>query len=151
MVGTYLDYLIEIIQNIDLNTLKRVVQHLREAREHNAMVFIMGNGGSAATASHFANDLGKGAKKYGGSPVRVMYLSDCIPWFTALANDDGYENIFSGQLENHLQSRDVVIVMSASGNSENLVRAVEFGKAKRALTVGIVGFDGGKLKVNLWG
>jgi len=75
------------------------------------------NGGSAATASHLANDLGKAAKRLGRTPIRAFCLTDNVPWLTAVANDDGYENVFTGQLDSHLRPGDVVIAISASGSS----------------------------------
>jgi D-sedoheptulose 7-phosphate isomerase len=119
---------------------------LRRARDRQAMVFIAGNGGSAATASHWVNDLGKGAKRSGRTPMRVLCLSDNIAWLTALANDEGYERAFAGQLENFAETGDVLIVVSASGNSPNLVKAVELAKSRQMTTIALVGFDGGRLK-----
>jgi len=101
---------------------------------------------SAATAAHWVNDLGKGAKESQRAPLRVMSLSDNVSWLTALANDEGYERVFAGQLENFARPRDVLVVLSASGNSPNLLRAVEMAHARKMITVGFLGFDGGALK-----
>jgi D-sedoheptulose 7-phosphate isomerase len=109
------------------------------------MIFIMGNGGSASTATHFANDLGKGASRSGKLPFRVISLTDNVAWLTALANDEGYEHVFVRQLENHVRKGDLVIGISASGNSRNVLRALQFAKSRGALTIGLVGFDGGKM------
>ena len=87
-------------------------------------IYLAGNGGSAATASHWANDLGKATKCPGAKPIRVVSLSEHVSWMTALANDDGYDRIFAGQLENFAVPGDVLVVFSASGNSPNLVEAV---------------------------
>jgi len=146
LAHSYFGYVTQLIQGIDLSALEQVVNNLRSARERGACVYIMGNGGSAATASHFANDLGKAAKKSGKPPIRAFCLTDNVPWLTALANDEGYENVFAGQLDNHLRLGDVVIAISASGNSPNLVRAVELAKSRGATTIGILGFDGGTLR-----
>ena len=135
-----------LLHQIDMNALERIVQHLRNARDSGATIYVAGNGGSAATASHWANDLGKATKAAGRAPMRVMSLSDNISWLTALANDEGYERVFSGQLENFARAGDVLIVISASGNSPNLIRAVELARRLDVVTIGFLGFDGGALK-----
>lgn len=134
-----------IIRAIDEEAVLRVVERLRRARDTNCTVFIAGNGGSAATASHLANDLGKAAKHASRLPFRVMGLADNASWLTALGNDEGYERVFAGQLENFATEGDVLIVISASGNSPNLVQAVELARERGVETIGFVGFDGGKL------
>jgi D-sedoheptulose 7-phosphate isomerase len=135
-----------LLHTVNLDAVERIYQVLRGARDRGSTVYIAGNGGSAATAAHWVNDLGKGAKESRRSPLRVMSLSDNISWLTALANDEGYERVFAGQLENFAKPRDVLIVMSASGNSPNLLRAVELGRASKLITIGFLGFDGGALK-----
>jgi D-sedoheptulose 7-phosphate isomerase len=135
-----------LLHQIDMNALERIVQHLRKARDSGATIYVAGNGGSAATASHWVNDLGKATKTAGRAPMRVMSLSDNISWLTALANDEGYERVFSGQLENFARAGDVLIVISASGNSPNLIRAVELARRLGVVTIGFLGFDGGALK-----
>lgn len=144
----------QVMQRINLSAVERVVQVLRLARANGATIYISGNGGSAATASHWVNDLGKATKSNGRPPMRVMSLSDNISWLTALANDEGYDRVFSGQLENFAQAGDVLVVISASGNSPNLVKAVELAQRRGLVTVGLLGFDGGMLKTmvdeSLW-
>jgi D-sedoheptulose 7-phosphate isomerase len=135
-----------MVHNIDLNAVYRIVQHLRSARDNGATLYICGNGGSAATASHWVNDLGKATKSCGRAQLRVMSLSDNVSWLTALANDEGYDRIFAGQLENFARAGDVLIVISASGNSPNLVKAVELAQTRGLITIGLLGFDGGLLK-----
>jgi D-sedoheptulose 7-phosphate isomerase len=139
----------ELVQRTDLNALCRVVQQLRIARDNGATIYIAGNGGSAATASHWVNDLGKATKACGRKPLRVMSLSDNVSWLTALANDEGYERVFSGQLENFARAGDVLVVISASGNSPNLIKAVELAKLRGVVTIGLLGFDGGALKTQV--
>ena len=134
-----------ILRAIDREAVARVVDRLCRARDANRTVLIAGNGGSAATASHLANDLGKAAKHASRHPFRVMGLADNASWLTALANDEGYERVFAGQLENFASPGDVLIVISASGNSPNLVRAVELAQTRSMETIGFLGFDGGKL------
>jgi D-sedoheptulose 7-phosphate isomerase len=122
------------------------VQILSDARDSGATIYIAGNGGSASTASHWTNDLGKSTKKHGHLPMRVMSLSDNISWVTALGNDEGYERIFAGQLENFAQPRDVLVLITASGNSPNLIQAAEYAKSRGVITVALLGFDGGALR-----
>lgn len=135
-----------LLQQIEPGALARIVQHLRRAGDRGATIYIAGNGGSAATASHWVNDLGKATKCSGEAPLRVMSLSDNMSWLTALANDEGYERVFSGQLENFARPGDVLIVLSASGNSPNLVEAVELARLRGVFTIALLGFDGGVLK-----
>ena len=141
----YLRQLQELLAQIDADALERVVARLRTARDAGATIYLAGNGGSAATASHTANDFGKATRRSGQRPIRVMCLSDNTPWLTALGNDEGYERVFAGQLENFASPDDVLIVISVSGNSPNLVQAVEVAQARGVATIGVLGFDGGKL------
>jgi D-sedoheptulose 7-phosphate isomerase len=142
----YVQASIILLNQIDLEAIERVVRILRTTRDSGATVYIAGNGGSAATASHWANDLGKATKASGQMAMRVMSLSDNVSWLTALANDEGYERVFAGQLENFAQPGDTLVVISASGNSPNLVRAVELARDRGVVTVAFLGFDGGVLK-----
>ncbi|HXG20840.1 MAG TPA: SIS domain-containing protein [Methylomirabilota bacterium] len=135
-----------LLQRVDLDAVTRVVERLRRVRDEGATVYVAGNGGSAATASHWVNDLGKTTKRSGRAPLRVVGLSDNLPWLTALANDEGYERVFAGQLENFARPGDVLVVISASGNSLNLVRAVELARNRGLFTIGLLGFDGGVLR-----
>lgn len=135
-----------LLRAVNLDAVERIYHILRGARDRGSTVYIAGNGGSAATAAHWVNDLGKGAKESLRAPLRVMSLSDNISWLTALANDEGYERVFAGQLENFARPREVLVVISASGNSPNLLRAVELGRARKLITIGFLGFDGGALK-----
>jgi D-sedoheptulose 7-phosphate isomerase len=136
----------KLLQQVNLEAIERIYQILRSARDRGATIYIAGNGGSAATAAHWVNDLGKGAKESRRLPVRVMSLCDNVSWLTALANDEGYDRVFTGQLENFAKPGDVLVVLSASGNSTNLLRAVELARARGLTTVGFLGFDGGALK-----
>ena len=129
-----------------VDSMYRVARLLSQARERRATIYIAGNGGSASTASHWVNDLGKATKTSDRPPMRVMSLSDNVSWLTALANDEGYDRIFAGQMENFARQGDVLVMLSASGNSSNLVRAVELAKSRDVLTVALLGFDGGVLR-----
>lgn len=137
----FLDELGGCLAEIDEAALERVVEVLLDAHRSGHTVFVMGNGGSAATASHFACDLQAAARS--GRRLRVLSLNDNVPLLTALANDLGYENVFSEQIATNAAPGDAVIVLSASGNSENIVRAVRTAKQHGAVTVGILGFGGG--------
>lgn len=109
-------------------------------------LYLAGNGGSAATASHWANDLETTAHRLGTGPSRVVCLSDNVSAVTALGNDEGYERIFAGRLERYAEPSDILFVISASGNSPNLLSAVELARAREIRTVGLLGFDGGALR-----
>jgi D-sedoheptulose 7-phosphate isomerase len=135
-----------VLGRLDTAVIAQIVEVLHEARLNGRTVFLMGNGGSAATASHWANDLSKGASRPGASRLRVIALTDNVPLITAWANDTEYANIFKEQLANLVRPGDVVIGISGSGNSENVIRAIEYGREVGALTIGLAGFDGGRLR-----
>jgi D-sedoheptulose 7-phosphate isomerase len=141
----YLTNFERVLKGLDLDAFSRVVSTLDAARQAGTTIFIAGNGGSASTASHWANDLGKGLRD-AGPPIRVLSLTDNVSWFTALANDEGYQRVFTGQLENFARPGDVLIVISASGNSPNLIDVVSFARERGVRTIGLLGFDGGLLK-----
>jgi D-sedoheptulose 7-phosphate isomerase len=142
----HLQALEALLRAVDYDAVERVVQRLRLARDHGGTVYVAGNGGSASTASHWVNDLCKATKCSGRPPIRAMSLSDNASWLTALANDEGYDRVFSGQLENFVRPGDLLVVISASGNSPNLVEAVDAAHDLGAATIGLLGFDGGALR-----
>ena len=123
-----------------------VINLLQQARRKGSQVFILGNGGSASTASHFACDLAKNTRQEGLPHFRVIGLTDNMAMFSALANDDGYENVFSEQLDSLVRPGDIIIAISASGNSKNVIKAVEAAHKYKATVVGFTGFDGGRLR-----
>jgi D-sedoheptulose 7-phosphate isomerase len=137
----YLGYLAQVFARIDREAIALFVQALERARADGATVFFCGNGGSAATASHFQNDL----TRWRTDPMKVVSLTDNVAVITALGNDYGYDRIFVMQLEPLLSEGDVVVAISASGNSPNVVQAIEFANERKAVTVGLTGFDGGRL------
>jgi D-sedoheptulose 7-phosphate isomerase len=145
-VEKYVEDLQACLTRLPLGDIRAVIAVLQDARFNDRQVFIMGNGGSAATASHFACDLGKGTSVPDLPRFRVIALTDNTALFSAYANDFGYECVFAEQLSNLLQERDVVIGISGSGNSPNVLRAFEMARQRRATTVGFTGFDGGKMK-----
>ena len=142
----YLAYLQKVLASIDRKAIGRFVQTLLDARERSATVFFIGNGGSAATASHFANDLAYGTNEY-EKPFRVLSLTDNVPVLTAIGNDNGYEEVFVRQLKIMSRPGDVLVAISASGNSPNLLRAMEHAKSVGIKTVALTAFDGGKMKL----
>ncbi len=146
---TILNYLYEVGTTLDklpIDKIARVVEVLCDARDKGNNIFTFGNGGSAATASHFASDLAKGAICNGKPRLKVFSLTDNIPLLSAWANDTDYDSIFAEQLENFVVPGDVAIAISGSGNSPNALNGVKTAKAKGATTVGFAGFDGGKLR-----
>jgi len=133
------------IDLIDEDKVARVVDLLREARDTGRTVFVCGNGGSAATASHFVCDIVKGASFNQPSRFRIMALNDSLPTLTAYSNDVGYECVFAEQLKNFARPGDVVMAISGSGNSPNVLRAVEYANSIGCRTVAMTGRDGGRL------
>lgn len=142
---SYLSHVAEVVGRIDPEAVGRFVKTLLDARERGSAVYFIGNGGSAATASHFANDLAIGTDSY-DKPFRAISLTDNNAIMTAIANDFGYEDVFVRQLRVVVKPGDVVVGISASGNSPNLVRAFEFAASVGIKTVAITSFDGGRMK-----
>ncbi len=143
---SYLQRVSSLLSRLNIEEVASFIDLLLEARARDAGVFFMGNGGSAATALHFANDLGVCASPEGCKPFRAISLTGNISLITCLANDTGYENVFRWQLRNLMRPGDLVIGISASGNSPNVVRGLEYATENGGITVGIVGFDGGIMK-----
>jgi len=141
----YLTHLIDVLKRLDVRAIGRVMTALDECRRRGAHIYFIGNGGSAATASHFANDLGVGMRA-AGKPFRAVSLTDNVAVLTCVANDQGYENIFLRQLELVLKPGDVLVAISASGNSPSVLRAIEHANEQGNTTIGLVGFDGGAMK-----
>jgi D-sedoheptulose 7-phosphate isomerase len=125
--------------SIPLDSVARLIDLLRSALREDRQIFVFGNGGSAANASHFATDLGKGASDKMGKRFRVMSLNDNVSWMTALANDYAYEDIFVRQLQNYARPGDIAMGISVSGNSPNCVKALKWAKDSGLRTVALVG------------
>jgi len=140
MDRSYFNEVLKVVPNLDVGKIDELVTLLELAKINSKHVYTMGNGGSASTASHFAGDL---SKSYG---CKATCLSDSIVAFSAWANDSKYDDVFSKQLEVLLNPMDLVIGISGSGNSQNILNGVELAKSKNAITVGITAFGGGKLK-----
>lgn len=143
--GAYIKYLQSVLQRIDTAEIGRFIETLLDARNRDATIFFIGNGGSAATASHFANDLSIGTNDY-AKPFRVISLTDNVSIITAIGNDFGYEEIFVRQLQIHGKKGDVLVGISASGNSPNVLKAFDYALSVGIKTVAITAFDGGKMK-----
>jgi D-sedoheptulose 7-phosphate isomerase len=141
----YLAELKKVLETISLERFKEMVNRILEAYEGGHTIFIMGNGGSGATASHFACDINKGTCLGLKKRFKVICLNDNVPIILAYANDSSYEDIFIEQLKNFLKPNDLVIGISASGNSKNVLKAIKYANKKGARTIGLTGFDGGEL------
>ncbi|MCK6540572.1 MAG: SIS domain-containing protein [Anaerolineales bacterium] len=144
-IQNYISALQQTMDQLPKPLIAEVIRVLQRARMRGSQVFIMGNGGSASTASHFVCDLAKNTRRDGLPHFRAIGLADNMEIFSAYANDEGYENVFSQQLVNLIGPGDVVIAISASGNSKNVVRAVEEARKYNAITIGFTGFTGGRL------
>ena len=138
-IRTYLHELHSTLDSLPMGRIEKAIDVLHRARMEGRKVFIMGNGGSASTASHFACDLGKNTRAPAVPDFRVLALTDNLAIFSALANDEGYENVFLGQITSLLERGDVAIGISTSGNSENVLRAIEFAQAHGAQTIAFTG------------
>lgn len=146
VVYDYIKGLLECIGELPEQNMEEIAGVIFHAWKKGNQVFIMGNGGSATTASHFVCDLRKGAIVRGSPGVQAFSLTDNIALVTALANDIDYSYIFKEQLVGLLKEGDVVIGISASGNSSNVLKAIEYARQNGATTIGFVGFGGGRLK-----
>jgi D-sedoheptulose 7-phosphate isomerase len=142
----YREQLADGLSELDPKAMDAFVKELERARRQKKTVFIMGNGGSAATASHIANDFAKTAYVEGAPRIRALCLADNVSLITAIANDISYDDIFSEQLKALATKGDLVVLISGSGNSPNVLRAAQYARANKLKTVGLLGFDGGKLK-----
>jgi D-sedoheptulose 7-phosphate isomerase len=141
----YRQLLFQTLSSIDLKAVDQAIEWFRQAREEGRQIFVCGNGGSAATASHFATDMLKGASY--GRPVRfrILALTDSVSTLTAYANDVSYEAVFVEQLKNFARPGDLVMGISGSGNSPNVLRAIEYANSIGCRTLALTGRDGGRL------
>lgn len=142
----YRQLLIETIEALDMTAVERLVEVFLDAHQRGAQIFTMGNGGSGASASHAAGDFLKGASYGLDKRFKMICLNDNVPSMMAVANDIGWDDIFVEPLKNYLHPGDVVIGISGSGNSRNVLKAAEYAKSKGATLVGMTGFKGGKLR-----
>lgn len=141
----YASYLSKLLSGLDFRVLEEVSKLLISRSKQGKTVYLVGNGGSASTASHFATDLMHSSLLNHRPVIRAISLSDNISLITAIGNDQGYEYVFSHQLERVAKSGDVLLAISASGNSKNLIEAFRAAQSMGVVTVALVGFDGGKI------
>jgi D-sedoheptulose 7-phosphate isomerase len=145
-ITSYTTSLQEVLHRLPFVDIAHAADEILAAGERGSMIFILGNGGSASTASHFACDLAKGTRQPGRRPFRVMALTDNVPLITAWANDTAYDRIFAEQLRPLVQPDDLVIGVSGSGNSPNVLEAMRLAREVGARTIGWSGFNGGRLR-----
>ncbi len=144
-IQNYISTLHQTIDQLPQELIADVIKILQRARIQGRQVFIMGNGGSASTATHFVCDLAKNTRHAELPHYRALGLTDNMAIFSAYANDEGYENVFAKQLANLIQPGDVVIGISASGNSQNVLNAIQEARRETVTTIAFTGFDGGHL------
>ncbi len=145
-LNTYIRNLQNLLSKVDVSLIEQVIYAIEKTIENKAQIYVLGNGGSSATASHMVNDLGVGLSRRKIRDFNISSLADNTPVITAIANDIGYENIFLAQLENKLAKDDVVIAISCSGNSTNIIKAVKYAKSVGSTIIGLTGFKGGELR-----
>lgn len=144
--ASYRAEVFEAISSIDLAKIDQAIAWFQEARDENRHIFVCGNGGSASTASHFTCDMVKGASFERDRRFRILALTDSLATITAYSNDVCYECVFEEQLKNFAVTGDLVMAISGSGNSPNVVRAIEYGNQAGCKTISLTGRDGGKLR-----
>jgi D-sedoheptulose 7-phosphate isomerase len=142
---TYRSQVLDAISSLDLDRVEQAIAWFGEARDKNRHIFVCGNGGSASTASHFSCDVLKGASFNRDRRFRIVALTDSLPTLTAYSNDVCYDCVFEEQLKNFAQKDDIVVAISASGNSPNVVRAIEYANSAGCKTVALTGRNGGRL------
>ncbi|MEW5960894.1 MAG: SIS domain-containing protein, partial [Chloroflexota bacterium] len=146
LIANYLQEIIQIIERLPHDAVQAIIDTLAEARDHQRTIFLMGNGGSGATASHMANDLIKNTIQPGKPRLKVIALTDNMPIILAIANDWDYSRIFVEQLVPLAQPGDVLLGLSGSGNSPNIIKAMDWARDNGLKTIGLTGRDGGQLK-----
>jgi D-sedoheptulose 7-phosphate isomerase len=145
-IKDYINIEIETLKNLDVDSINEALNLLPQTMENGNTVYVFGNGGSSATASHFQNDFNKGVSEHTEKKFNFLCLNDNMATLMAVANDIGFEEVFRFQLQGHIKPGDVVMAISGSGNSKNVINAVEYAKAKGNKIIGLTGFGGGKLK-----
>jgi len=142
----YIDGQVKVLKKTNSESLAKVCEMLLEARKNNSSIFFAGNGGSAATASHFTNDMVKGLSMDNKKRFKCFSLVDQVPVITAIANDYSYDDIFMEQLKNYGSKDDILFVISGSGNSKNIIKGINYAKSIGMKVIGFTGRDGGKMK-----
>jgi D-sedoheptulose 7-phosphate isomerase len=145
-IDKYIEEVTAALKSLDTRQIDRFLEILKDARDRGSRIYVFGNGGSGATASHFVCDLNKGCSYKRDKKFKVICLNDNTAIMLAYANDVSFDDIFVEQLKNLLEPEDVVVAISGSGNSTNVLKAIDYANSIGAMTVGLCGFDGGKLK-----
>jgi D-sedoheptulose 7-phosphate isomerase len=145
-IGAYIDKLTRVIDSIDISQIDNFINLLINALHGEQQIFIMGNGGSGATASHYVCDFNKGLSWGKQKRFKLICLNDNVPTMMAYANDILYDDIFVEQMKNFFKKNDLVIGISGSGNSKNVLKAIEWSNINGGITIGLTGYNGGKLK-----
>lgn len=145
-IKKYIEEEIEVVKSLDVDVIDQIMNEIKSSQERGNIIYICGNGGSAATASHYCCDFNKGVSGECDKDTNFICLSDNIPTMTAIANDISYDEIFSYQLKNRIKPGDLLFVISGSGNSKNIIRAMEIAKEKGNKIIGLCGYGGGKVK-----
>ena len=145
-IKNYIELEKETLGKLDVNSINEVINCLVKTQENGNTVYVFGNGGSGSTSSHFQNDFNKGLSEHLEKKFNFLCLNDNVSTMLAVANDSSYDEIFKFQLEGHLKPGDVVMALSGSGNSKNIIKAVEYAKQCGNTVIGLTGYDGGKLK-----
>lgn len=145
-IKNYYKLVLDTLSNLNLDEINKAMCAIDDAYERGGIIYICGNGGSASTASHFTNDFNKGISEYTNKKYKFLCLNDNIPTMLAVANDISYDDIFSFQLDGRITNNDLLIAISGSGNSKNIIKAVEIAHKNGARVVAISGFKGGKLR-----
>ena len=143
-LSQYMNLHKQTLDSIPLKEVAEIIELFKKAWQEGRRIFFFGNGGSGTNSSHFATDLGKGASDALPTPFRCMSLNDNTPWMTALSNDYKYEEVFARQLNNFAEPGDIIFALSVSGNSPNVVTALDWGKKKGVYTIALVGANRGK-------
>jgi Phosphoheptose isomerase len=145
-IQDYIALEMETLKKLDVDSIDLAMNLIMKAYENKKKIYIFGNGGSSATASHFQNDFNKGISEYVDTKFNFTCLNDNVATLMAIANDIGFEEVFRFQLKNKLEEGDLVIAISGSGNSKNVILAAEYAKSQGNQVIGLTGYDGGKLK-----
>jgi len=145
-IERYLDKLKDVINYLNIQEIDEIIDRLIAVYTRGGSIYIFGNGGSASTASHLVNDFNKGLCENFNKKFRFQCLNDNISSLLAIANDLSFNDVFKEQLKNVLTQNDLVIAISGSGNSKNVIKAIEFANEKGVETIGLIGYNGGKLK-----
>ena len=145
-ISEYLELECQVLKKLDVNAIDAAMNLIMKAYDTKKKIYIFGNGGSSATASHYQNDFNKGISEYVDTKFNFTCLNDNVATLMAIANDIGFEEVFRFQLRNKLEPGDIIIAISGSGNSKNVINAVEYAKEQGNQVIGMTGYDGGRLK-----